>query len=296
MTQIWWVNQKTKIDERVANEVVWSPAGEKESWHWATMWEVAPGDIILHYTDQYIVAVSEANNVAIPSANPFVDNVQDGWGQEGKRIDVSLRWLEVPIAKTDIPLEVRKEAFWNKGPFQRNGERLKEGYFFPVPQVLWAALNEVAGIRELESSADVERLTPEIQGATDAERLALVRREQYQLRNYLLQRGDLRCGICGREMPPRYLHAAHIKKRSDATESERKDIENITMWACTLGCDQAFECGDISIMPDGTIALSSTDPQFLDQTFGHLEGQIAPAFNAGNAHYFAARNNALLKT
>src|SRR5699024_2503716 len=143
MTQSWWANQKTKIDERVANEVVWSPAGEKESWQWATMWAVAPGDIILHYTDQYIVPVSEANIVAIPSANPFVDNVQDGWSQEGKRIDVSLRWLEVPIAKTNIPVEVRKEAFWNKGPFQRNGERLKEGYFFPVPQVLWAALNEV---------------------------------------------------------------------------------------------------------------------------------------------------------
>src|SRR5699024_12208965 len=112
-----------------------------------------------------------------------------------------------------------------------------------------------------------------------AERLALVRREQYQLRNYLLQRGDLRCGICGREMPPRYIHAAHIKKRSDATESERKDIENITTWAYTLGCDQAVECGDISIMPDGTIALSSTYTQFLGQTFSNLEWYIDTEFD-----------------
>src|SRR5699024_1223998 len=162
--------------------------------------------------------------------------------------------------------------------FQRNGERLKEGYFFPVPQVLWAALNEVAGIRELESSADVERLTPERQGATDAERLALVRREHDQLRNYLLQRRDLRCGSGGRGMPPCHLHAAHIKKRSDAAESERNDIEHITLWACTLVCDQAFECGDIPLMPDGTIACSSSDPPSLDQTVGHLEGQIARAF------------------
>jgi len=296
MTQIWWVNQTTKIDRRVANEVVWSPAGEKEYWHWATMWEVVPGDIILHYTDQYIVAVSEANNVAIPSANPFVDEVEDEWGQEGKRIDVSLQRLEVPIAKTDIPLEARKEAYKNKGPFHLNGERVKEGYFFPVPQVLWAALNEIAGLRDLESNTAVEKLTLEIQGATDAERLSLVRREQYHLRNYLLQRRELRCGICGQSMPARYLHAAHIKKRSDATEKERKDIENIAMWACTLGCDQAFECGDIYITPDGTIALSSSDRNFLVQTFGHLEGQEAPAFNTENAHYFAARNNTLLKS
>src|SRR5699024_541936 len=123
-----------------------------------------------------------------------------------------------------------------------------------------------AGLGELESAADDTQLAPEVHGATDAECLAQVRREQYQLRKYLLHRGDLRCGICGREMPARYLHAAHIKKRSEATERERQDIENIVMWACTLGCDQAFECGDISIAPDGTIALSSSDRIFLEQT------------------------------
>jgi len=94
-------------------------------------------------------------------------------------------------------------------------------------------------------------------------------------------------------MPARYLQAAHIKKRSEATESERKDFENIVMWACTLGCDQAFECGDIFITSDGTIALSSSDPVFLNQAFGHLEGQKAPAFNPENAHYFAARSSIL---
>lgn len=288
MSRIWWVNQKTKIGGRVANEVVW--AGQEKHWHWETMWEVMPGDRILHYTGQHLVAVSEAINVAIPAANPFVDDTKEEWGEEGKRIDVSLRWLEVPIAKTDIPLEVRKEAYKNKGPFHRTGERIKEGYLFPVPQVLWDALNEISGIGNLQHIEDGVELAPEIQGATDVERLALMRREQYQLRKYLLQSGELRCGICGREMPARYLHAAHIKKRSEATERERKDIENIAMWACTLGCDQAFECGDIFITPDGTIALSSSDPVFLEKTFGHLEGQKAPAFNTGNARYFAARS------
>lgn len=290
MAQVWWVNQKAKIGGRVANEVVWSPSGEKEAWHWATMWEIAPGDVIVHYTDQHIVAVSEANNVAVPSANPFAGDFQDEWGQEGKRIDVSLQWLEFPIAKTDISLDVRKEASKNRGPFQGDGIRVKQGYFFPVPEALWDGLREAAGLGDLRGMAGGAELAPEFHGATDAERLALVRREQYQLRKYLLQRGELRCGICGREMPARYLHAAHIKKRSAATERERKDLENIVMWACTLGCDQAFECGDICITPDGTIVLSSSDRAFLEQTFGRLEGQKAPAFNTGNAHYFAARS------
>lgn len=290
MSQIWWVNQKVKIGGRVANEVVWSPAGEKESWHWATMWEVEPGDVIVHYTGQHIVAVSAANNVAIPSANPFADELQDEWNEEGKRIYVSLRWLEVPIAKTDIPLDVRKEASKNRGPFQSDGTRVKQGYFFPVSEMLWDALKEAAGLGDLQSIANGVGFALEIHGATDIERLALARREQYQLRKYLLQNKELRCGICGREMPARYLHAAHIKKRSAATESERKDLENIVMWACTLGCDQAFECGDISITPNGRIALSLSESVFLKQIFGHLEGQKAPAFNTGNADYFAARS------
>lgn len=290
MRRVWWVNQKVKIDGRVANEVVWSPSGEEEVWHWATMWEVAPGDVIVHYTDQHIVAVSQANNVAVPSANPFANEAHDEWSQDGKRIDVSLRWLEVPIAKTELPLEVRKEASKSRGPFQRNGTRVKQGYFFPVSQLLWEAVQEAAGLGDVERTADGAQFAPEIQGATDVERLALARREQYQLRKYLLQNRELRCGICGRELPARYLHAAHIKKRSAATERERKDLENIVMWACTLGCDQAFECGDLAITPEGTITLSSSDSVFLNQTFGHLEGQKAPAFNADNAHYFAARS------
>ena len=63
MTQVGWVNQKAKL-MRVANEGV-APAGERILALGDNV--VAPGDIILHYTDQYIVAVSEANNVAIPS-------------------------------------------------------------------------------------------------------------------------------------------------------------------------------------------------------------------------------------
>lgn len=170
---------------------------------------------------------------------------------------------------------------------------MKQGYFsrsLSCSELLWDAVQEAAGLGDIERTADSAQFAPEIQGATDVERLALARREQYQLRKYLLQKRELRCGICGREMPARYLHAAHIKKRSTATERERKDLENIVMWACTLGRDQAFECGDLAITPEGTITLSSSDTVFLNQAFGHLEGQKAPAFNTDNAHYFAARS------
>lgn len=76
-----------------------------------------PKTVLLGCTDQHIVAVSQANHVAVLSANPFANEAHDEWSQDGKRLDVSLRWLEVPIAKTELPLEVRKEASKNRGPF-----------------------------------------------------------------------------------------------------------------------------------------------------------------------------------
>lgn len=89
MGKVWWVNQKHQVNGRLANEVVWSPYEQpgdpKEQWHWRTMWNVEPGDTILHYSKQRIVAISTALTKAAPSSNPFHDE-DDDWMQEGKQI------------------------------------------------------------------------------------------------------------------------------------------------------------------------------------------------------------------
>lgn len=61
------------------------------------------------------------------------------------------------------------------------------------------------------------------------------------------------------------------------------------MLACVLGCDQAFELGDIRVVDDGTILLRDAYDPFLQQNFGNLAGKSAPAFNPLSREFFAAR-------
>ncbi len=74
------------------------------------------------------------------------------------------------------------------------------------------------------------------------------RTEQSYLRNYLFKgKRDSNCGICGKEYPVDFLIAAHIKKRADCTEEERRDYQHIIMPMCKFGCDDLYEKGYIVV-------------------------------------------------
>lgn len=95
-------------------------------------------------------------------------------------------------------------------------------------------------------------------GATDGRAQVLVRREQRILRRALGLTGESgSCAICGNTYPSRLLVAAHIRRRSDCTEEERRDIPAIAMIACTLGCDALFEHGYLVIGADGRVEATS---------------------------------------
>ena len=285
------VNQRHKINGRLANEVVWSPYGEpgdpQEQWHWRTMWSVEPGDTILHYSEQRIVAISTALTSAVASRNPFHDD--DAWMQEGKQINVDIDRLENPIAKDEIPLRIRQNASQDHGPFQQNGDNVKQGYFFPVSEELWRAILEISGLKQGGNPVADEPDQFMFTGSSDVAAVVKARRDQTRLRKYLLDgRNAALCGICGRLTPARYLHAAHIKQRAAASEKERRK-PGIAMLACVLGCDQAFECGDIRVDSNGRIYLPKDADEFTHELFGKLAGQLAPAFNDENRDYFAYR-------
>ncbi|MCI2185060.1 hypothetical protein [Bifidobacterium tibiigranuli] len=292
MVKTWWVCQNTTINGHIPTEVVWSPHSKPneadDQWHWKTMWEVKPGDIILHYSNQYITAISTALTTARPASNPYEDG-SNSWDISGKRIEVDIHRLDAPIPKSEIPLIARQHAFENHGPFQQTGKRVKQGYFFPVPNELWEAIQNLCFNDIKESVENQDQIS--FNGSSDIEAVVKGRREQTQLRARLLhgeQTGI--CGICGRRLPSRYLHAAHIKPRAAATELERHD-PNIAMLDCVLGCDEAFECGDIQVDLQGHIMLSEPDNSFLQETFGTLVGKKAPAFNKNTAQYFAAKHD-----
>ncbi|QUQ67928.1 hypothetical protein JJ691_56660 [Kutzneria sp. CA-103260] len=90
-------------------------------------------------------------------------------------------------------------------------------------------------------------------GPVDGKRLMAYRREQRWLKK--LKFGDaeeVTCDLCGRELPRRFVRAAHIKRRADCEYPEQLKPENI-MAACALGCDEVFEHGYIYVDDDGKI-------------------------------------------
>ncbi|MFE5595894.1 hypothetical protein [Streptomyces sp. NPDC056549] len=87
------------------------------------------------------------------------------------------------------------------------------------------------------------------------------RGEQTALKKRLLKATTGECALCGRTLPGSFLIAAHIKKRAMCDDTEKRDLANISMLACTLGCDAVYEHGYVTVNDDGTI---QTSPQATD--------------------------------
>ena len=119
--------------------------------------------------------------------------------------------------------------------------------------------------------------------------LRAVRREQRTLRWALgLGVGSSQCAVCGRTLPDHLLVAAHIKKRSECTESERIDIPSVAFVACTLGCDTLYEHGYISVDVKGrVIALRPCPDRHLEEAVSGLVGRSVDGWSQSSARYFA---------
>lgn len=89
------------------------------------------------------------------------------------------------------------------------------------------------------------------------------RKEQAKGRKRLLRGKTFgHCLICGRQMSAEFLIAAHIKRRSECTDSEKRDLDGVMMLACKFGCDYLFEAGLIAI-EDSKVKISKN---LIDKT------------------------------
>lgn len=144
----------------------------------------------------------------------------------------------------------------------------------------------------LADPEDLSRITGlDHEGATDVIRAATQRLEQGKLRRHLLgRRTSAACSLCGRTLPVSYLHVAHIKRREEASDAERRDLA-IVMLACVLGCDALFEQGEVYVDEHGMIrarrtpAGPSTD---LPAAVKALEGLRCAAHSPQSERYFHA--------
>lgn len=136
---------------------------------------------------------------------------------------------------------------------------------------------------------DLDDRTLGIEGDLDAVVRAIARREQRLIRKRKFgTRTVLTCDLCGVLLPRRFMTAAHIKRRRDANNAERRDLNNI-MAACPA-CDLMFEWGHMTVGSDGRIRVESQpETDDLGLMLKALEGRSCTAWRApaGSSAYFA---------
>jgi hypothetical protein len=113
--------------------------------------------------------------------------------------------------------------------------------------------------------------------------------EQSYLRKALFEGPTARCDLCGRSFEVEFLVAAHIKRRADCGDQEKRDVAHVVMSACRFGCDELYERGYVAVGEDGQIILSravEASEHAHAYAVQHLKGRFFGRPMAGRAHYF----------
>jgi hypothetical protein len=156
-----------------------------------------------------------------------------------------------------------------------------------------AALDLESAIYEPAPSREsyLKAVEPSEETALDKVVTAKARTEQSYLRyvNFKQHKYAV-CGICHKEFPISFLVAAHIKKRQDCSDEERRDYEHITMPMCKFGCDELYEKGyigvDVKVIVANDENLSSVVLDYLSA----IEGNDCEYWNNDTAEYFSWHN------
>jgi hypothetical protein len=142
---------------------------------------------------------------------------------------------------------------------------------------------------EQETEADLSAKLAAID-KLDLPREARSRAEQPLLRKWMMKgRDSLLCAICGRELPVDLLVAAHIKRRSECSEVERRDFSSNLMPACKLGCDDLFERGYIVVGANGKVSegFRKATTAAVQNTVTYLRGKTCSHWTPASEPYFA---------
>jgi hypothetical protein len=108
----------------------------------------------------------------------------------------------------------------------------------------------------LRSERHLDEVAPEeiedaifnLDGDLDRKAAGWHRKEQAAGRRQLLKgKPEGTCQLCQRKMKSEFLIAAHIKRRSECEEHEKRDLAGVMMLACKFGCDYLFEVGFIGV-------------------------------------------------
>lgn len=292
MVNYWWASQNANYPTAIRLGTLWTCPREDGSVDTSRglIKSLKPGDIVFHHYKNYVRAVSCVRDSWTPWVRPEgYPKVYMGEGDDG--------WLvTVDSIRTGYKLHYKRVA-----ELIRIGPEAPLNILGMPQQKYLSALSEEDGLALLEEldlpapAADTDSLFGRPDefwdgGDTDEVSLGEVRREQSDLRKYLLQgRTVASCSICGQERPSRLLIAGHIKPRSQCTEQERKDFRSVAMLVCSLGCDALFGWGYIVVDSDGRVRRGlRAEIKDVEAAVDLLIGKSCTAHNVHTAPNFAA--------
>lgn len=262
MTNYWWANQSDNF-ERVKG-TLWTnfvdARGARRAGS-AALGRTCPGDVVFHCDSQFIRTVSRI--VSEPVATYRPPAYQDR--QSGTEKDEGWFVLVKPLA-SDLRIDRRKDVSFvelgGAGPLNKLGGLKRGIYLSPLSESTAEKLLALSAIDVAETpETDVNNYAEPFSGAvlTDTDKLVQAKRrvEQQYLRAVLLERSQLQCSVCHREIPESLLVAGHIKPRWACSEEERKDFASVAMLICLLGCDSLYERGLIAVNANGDVVRSS---------------------------------------
>lgn len=134
VNNIYFVSQGATFKQEKAGKYIWAPLETKSGLkvhHWDRMLDIKIGDIIIHYENKKIYALSKAKTTAYLSKNPFPND--EIWEKNGRKVDLTLVEFESPII-TGSNLEISEQLYHAQNnqkhfPFNKN-KTINQGYLF----------------------------------------------------------------------------------------------------------------------------------------------------------------------
>jgi hypothetical protein len=289
----WWASQNKNHRTAIPDGTLWTrpQVNDVLPKHRAALQKLRPDDIVFHYGNKYVRAVSRVLTTAVdydrPAGYPR-GRLETEANDDGKLVRVELVASDLKLHRGRVAELI---TWGSPGPLTVLGVP-REAYLSPLSDVEAEALLQELNVRVPNRSMPgrPHEDWPAGSGTTDAEAIAKIRVEQGELRAYLLDgRAGAACGICARFVPAELLVAGHIVPRAKLDDKQRRQYDAVAMLICLLGCDALFEHGYVVVNSNGRVAPGrSTADSTLSVEVATRAGTASPAWKQTTAAAFEA--------
>jgi Domain of unknown function (DUF3883) len=147
--RFWWVSQNQTWQQESSGGYLWAPLINKSGhvpFHWETMRDIQPKDLIFHHVRGEILAVSQARSVAYRSPRPSeFANSNDAWALNGLKVDCSYTHFRNAIKVSDYMEQIRPLLPQKYSPLTKS-EKGAQLYLVSIPDSLGRLLLKLSAI------------------------------------------------------------------------------------------------------------------------------------------------------